>query len=221
MVIYMKLDWANIDHVLLDMDGTLLDLSFDNYFWSELVPQRYAHENGLSHQEALAHLHPIFEAHAGTLDWYCLDFWSDRLKLPIISMKKQERSKIAIRPGTITFLEALNRHNKHVVMATNAHPVTLQIKLQEAPIEQHFDSLVSSHDLGFAKEDQKFWQSLCEQHDINPQRSLFIDDSEAVLTSAKTFGIEHLLCISQPSSKHAARHLPNWPSVNYLDEVLS
>jgi len=217
----MKLDWANIDHVLLDMDGTLLDLSFDNYFWSDLVPRHYALKNGLSQQDARIQLHPIFEQHAGTLDWYCLDFWSDRLQLPIVEMKQRERRKIAIRPGTSIFLEALNRHKKHVVMATNAHPTTLQIKLQEVPIEHHFDSLVSSHDLGFAKEDQRFWQALCKQHDINPQRSLFIDDSEAVLTSAKTFGIEHLICISQPSSEHDARHLPNWQSVNYLDEVLS
>ena len=26
-------DWTEVDHVLLDMDGTLLDLAFDNDFW--------------------------------------------------------------------------------------------------------------------------------------------------------------------------------------------
>ena len=34
-------DWRAIDTVLLDMDGTLLDLRFDNYFWLELVPRKY------------------------------------------------------------------------------------------------------------------------------------------------------------------------------------
>ena len=36
------IDWNAINTVLLDMDGTILDLHFDNYFWKEYVPQKYA-----------------------------------------------------------------------------------------------------------------------------------------------------------------------------------
>ena len=32
------IDWTRIDTILLDMDGTLLDLGFDNFFWREHVP---------------------------------------------------------------------------------------------------------------------------------------------------------------------------------------
>ncbi|HBT55971.1 MAG TPA: haloacid dehalogenase, partial [Pseudomonas sp.] len=32
------LNWNAIDTVLLDMDGTLLDLHFDNHFWLEHMP---------------------------------------------------------------------------------------------------------------------------------------------------------------------------------------
>jgi 5'-nucleotidase len=35
----LDLDWNNIDTVLLDMDGTLLDLAFDSQFWLQDVPQ--------------------------------------------------------------------------------------------------------------------------------------------------------------------------------------
>jgi putative hydrolase of the HAD superfamily len=42
------IDWSRIDTVLLDMDGTLLDLRFDNWFWQELIPSRYAAAHGLS-----------------------------------------------------------------------------------------------------------------------------------------------------------------------------
>ncbi|MEO1576619.1 MAG: HAD family hydrolase, partial [Pseudomonadota bacterium] len=31
--------WSDIDNVLLDMDGTLLDLNFDTVFWLQVVPQ--------------------------------------------------------------------------------------------------------------------------------------------------------------------------------------
>ena len=42
------LDWSRIDTVLLDMDGTLLDLNFDNYFWQKHLPLRYAEARGLT-----------------------------------------------------------------------------------------------------------------------------------------------------------------------------
>src|SRR5688572_6670841 len=34
------IDWNAVDTVLLDMDGTLLDLHFDNYFWLTHLPKR-------------------------------------------------------------------------------------------------------------------------------------------------------------------------------------
>ena len=43
-----SLPWSDIDTVLLDMDGTLLDLHFDNHFWLEHLPQRYAELHGVS-----------------------------------------------------------------------------------------------------------------------------------------------------------------------------
>ena len=39
------INWKNIDTVLLDMDGTLLDLHFDNHFWQTFVPLRYAQQH--------------------------------------------------------------------------------------------------------------------------------------------------------------------------------
>ncbi|MHB1015789.1 MAG: hypothetical protein ACYC2W_11000 [Desulfurivibrionaceae bacterium] len=52
------LDWQAIDTVLLDMDGTLLDRHFDDYFWEHYVPENYALAHDLSidgaRQELLA-----------------------------------------------------------------------------------------------------------------------------------------------------------------------
>jgi hypothetical protein len=55
-------DWNAIDTVLLDLDGTLLDLAFDNYVWMGRIPELYAQANGLSVPEAQAALAPKFRA---------------------------------------------------------------------------------------------------------------------------------------------------------------
>ena len=70
--------WTQVDSILLDMDGTLLDLHFDNHFWLEHVPRRYGEKHGMSPAAAKAELYPRFRAIEGTLNWYCVDHWTPR-----------------------------------------------------------------------------------------------------------------------------------------------
>jgi len=46
------LNWSEISTVLLDMDGTILDLHFDTHFWLEHLPMRYSEKTGISLEQA-------------------------------------------------------------------------------------------------------------------------------------------------------------------------
>lgn len=195
------LPWTEIDTVLLDMDGTLLDLHFDNHFWLQHLPQRYAEHHGISRTLADAELLPLFKQHAGQLNWYCTDFWSRELKLSIRELKREVAHLIALRPDADIFLAALRSAGKRVVLITNAHRDSLSLKLERIELAPYFDRLISSHDYGFPKEDQQFWFALQQDFAFDPARSLFIDDSLPILRSARQFGVAQLLAVRQPDSR--------------------
>ncbi|MCL6414390.1 GMP/IMP nucleotidase [Aestuariirhabdus sp. Z084] len=214
------IDWNTIDTVLLDMDGTLLDLHFDNRFWLEHVPSHYARQYQLPIEKAKEELYRRFEDRMGQLEWYCLDYWQQELKLDMLTMKRELAHLISLRPGAEDFLAALHRSSKRVVMITNAHQQSLSLKLEKASLAQYFDHMISSHQYGFAKEHPEFWLALKADIGLDPARALFIDDSLPVLRSGKRWGIAELIAISHPDSQGGPKDTEEFASVNDFTELL-
>ena len=126
------------------MDGTLLDLRFDNWFWQEHVPAVYAAAHGLEPEAALAPPMPRFAAARGRLDWYCIDYWSRELGLDIRAIKRGVREQVAWIPGAEAFLVRLRALGKRRVLLTNAHPETLAIKDEHVDLVGHLDPVYST-----------------------------------------------------------------------------
>jgi putative hydrolase of the HAD superfamily len=194
------IDWETIDTVFLDMDGTLLDLRFDNHFWLEHVPLRFAERHGISIEQARAELFPKMRDLRGQLDWYCTTFWSKELDLPIIELKREVSHLIKSRAQVEPFLKYLREMGKQIVLFTNAHEDTLALKMEKTGLTPAFDKTITSHSLGHAKEVEAAWEVLGSVYDFDPTRSVFIDDSFSVLDSARAYGISSLFGIACPDS---------------------
>lgn len=216
----ISLPWSKIRTVLLDMDGTLLDLRFDNYFWRELVPLCYAERHALSIDAAQSEVRERTQALEGTLDWYCLDYWSNALALDIAALKREVKHLIAIRPQVRKFLEALRDAGKTVVLVTNAHQDSLSLKMEKTQLAGYFDALICAHDLQQVKEQPAFWSRLQAVAPFDPARTLLIDDYPAVLESAQQYGIAYLLAVRQPDSSAAPRMLNSFPAVDDFSQLL-
>ncbi len=197
----MTLNWDQIETVFLDMDGTLLDLHFDNHFWTQFVPARYGEKHGISTQQAFDHIFPHMLTLRGRLEWYDVHYWSGFLDMDVLEMKYAAADRIRPRPGAIEFLQALRRARKKIVLATNAHGDTLDIKFKRSGIGSYFDFIATSHQLGVVKEDIRFWQNLNALMPFNKEQSMFIDDNEQVLDAAHSFGLTHIMTIDQPDLK--------------------
>ena len=214
------IDWDDIDTVLLDMDGTLLDLHFDNYFWQEYLPRVYAEKHQISEAESSAQLHHQTSSNQGTLEWYCLEHWSRRLDMDIPALKREVQHMVSLRPHVLEFLTRLHHSHRDVVMVTNAHRLTLEIKMEQVDITQWFDRVVVSHDLEAPKEDRAFWEKLQALHPFDPARTLLIDDTERILDSARAYGIAHLLTLLQPDSQRQIRIDTRFPGIHHFDEIM-
>lgn len=214
------LPWTDIRTVLLDMDGTLLDLHYDNHFWMEYLPLAYARQRGIPDHEAHDHLRGHFEAVTGSLPWYCLDHWSRTLSMDIPTLKRELRHMIRMRPYALEFLRWLRGGDRTVLLVTNAHPETLRIKMGQVDITEWFDHIVVSHELDAPKEDQRFWERLQTLHPFDPAHTLLIDDTESVLDAAQHYGIAHLLTLLQPDSSRQLRTDTRFPGIHHFDEIM-
>lgn len=215
------IEMALCDTVLLDMDGTLLDLNFDNHFWLEFVPQKYAQKHHLSLFDAKQQLIPQFKAMEGKLEWYCLDYWTEVLQLDIIGLKTEIAQLISVLPHVMEFLEALQASNRHIILVTNAHRSSLNLKMEKTCLHPFFDAIVCAHDFNLAKEQAGFWELLQKHHPFDKQRTLLVDDNLAVLNSAKQFGIVNLVAITKPDRQKPVRTVVDYPVIEDFRQLMT
>lgn len=213
------IDWHSIDTVFLDMDGTLLDLHFDNHFWLEHLPKRYGEKFGLPMVQARDELLHRYRGVQGSLAWYCVDHWTRVLGLDVAMLKAELEHLIVVHPHVVTFLQELQRIGKKRVLVSNAHPKSIALKMAKTSLHVHLERIISAHDLGLSKEHPDFWAQLQTIEPFDPKRTLFVDDTVSALTSARDYGMFWLLGVSKPDSHGPAKIMPNFPSISDFSEI--
>jgi len=216
------IDWHAIDTVLLDMDGTLLDLEYDNLLWTEHLPVRYSERHALPLEEARDRLFGKMREHHGRLEFYCLDFWTRFTGLDVVDLHHHGEltARIRYRPNAERLLGWLRASAKRAVLVTNAHRQSLAVKDSRAALVARLDAAVSCHDYGAPKESPDFWRRLADQHPFEPERTLLIDDNAQVLDAAGRHGIRHLFTIRQPDSARPPRDALAYPAIGDFAEIL-
>jgi 5'-nucleotidase len=221
MLIPPALDWSAIDTVMLDMDGTLLDLRFDNWFWQELIPSRYAVANGLELAQAQRLLAPKFRDVMGSLQWYCTDYWTRELALDIVAYKREAFTRISFLPGAEDLLVTLKGSGKRRVLVTNAHPAALAIKNERLGLTRYFDACYSTHSFDAPKENAAFWPRLAAEERFKAERTLLVDDSLAVLRAARDYGIGWLRAVRRPDSGLPPQLTEEFASVEHAADLIA
>jgi len=217
----MTLPLKDIKYILLDMDGTLLDKYFDDYFWEHLVPEKYAEKHNVTFGKAKEDLLYLYKTHEGTLNWTDIDFWSKELHLDIPALKEQIKHLIEVHPNVEDFLKAMKRQKKKIYMVTNAHYKVLDLKLKKTEIGKYFDKCITSCEMGYPKEMIEFWNKVEKVLKFDKGKTLFIDDTLEILKTAKAFGIKHILYKTRANSKKKDSTSNEFPVLKDFKELLT
>lgn len=213
-------DWTSIDTVCLDLDGTLLDQAYDNHIWRDLVPQRFAVANSLEMHAAYAEIARRFAERSGTIDWYCIEYWSRNLGIDIGALHREVRSHVAWLPGAREFLEQMRGQGKRLLLLTNSHPVALAVKHEQTGVLDLLDASVTSHDFGYPKEDARFWQAAISRLRFDPGRSLFVDDNSRMLAAATAAGIRWVYGVRHWDTRGSRREHVDHPAVDSVSDLM-
>ena len=215
----ITIPWDKIKTILLDMDGTLLDLNYDNHVWNHALPEAYAKEHSINLEDARSALITHMQEIHGTIDFYSFNYWTAYTKLDIVELHRGYTELIEFRPGAKAFLNWAKRSNKTTIIATNAHPDSIKIKDEASNISSLVDHVVSSHQYACPKENSSFWQNLKEDYDIDEKKSIFIDDNAPVLDSSKNFGIAYNLIVSRPDSQKPKKTGLPYPAFDHYADI--
>jgi putative hydrolase of the HAD superfamily len=185
-------------YYLIDLDGVILDTSYDNYFWQKYIPRVYAQKQAIDEKDAISVTHTLFNYKKKTKDWYDVVYWSNLLDIDIIHEKKKSEnmSLIKLHEGSLDVLERLRNLNKKLFLVTNAHRKTLEIKLSKFNLSKYFDKLICSHELGYVKEDIQFWHLLRNKLQIDYNDSVLIEDTFDNIKSAYHAGVSNFIYIN-------------------------
>ena len=170
--------FKDIECLLIDMDGVILDNAYDNDFWQNQIPEVIADSKGIGFDDAKRLAIQIFNYKKNTKDWYDVDYWSNMLDIDIEAQKRSEKSfsRISLYDGVIDTLSILKNKTK-MILITNAHRKTLNIKLEKYNLTPYFDEMVCAHELHYVKEDIQLWYMLRSKYRLDYEKTLLVEDT--------------------------------------------
>lgn len=208
--------WDSIETFFLDMDGTLLDLAYDNYFWHQHIPSVYAKYNNITFKKAKLILEKEYKKKQGSIQWYCLEYWSKKTNINLSIELLKTKNKIKVFPGAIDFLQSLKKKNIKIILLTNCPREMLNVKITQCKLWGYFNKIISSEDYEFAKETDQFWKILEERIFFNKNKTVFIDDNQDVLRYSYRNGIKNLVSINFPDSNEEKKSISKFLSIDSI-----
>jgi putative hydrolase of the HAD superfamily len=114
----------------------------------------------------------------------------------------------------------MKKQKKKIFLLTNAHYKTVKIKFKKTQIGEYFDDILCSFNVGYPKEYIEFWEGAQKKLKFDKEHSLFIDDTEDVMRTAREFGIKYLLFKTYASPKLEVKKSKEFLTIRDFRELM-
>tara|TARA_B100000965_G_C19558296_1_gene743272 strand:+ start:293 stop:964 length:672 start_codon:yes stop_codon:yes gene_type:complete len=211
----------DIECLLIDMDGVILDNTYDNNFWQNQIPGVLSKKKNISFDDAKRLAIQIFNFKKNTKDWYDLDYWSNMLGIDIEAEKRSEESlsKIKLYDNVTSTLAELKKQTR-LILITNAHRKTLNIKLEKFDIKPYFHEMICAHELYYVKEDLQLWYMLRSKYKLDYEKTILVEDTINNIRVALSAGVSSAIYVGEEEFKPNEKIL-KLDSINQLLSTLN
>jgi putative hydrolase of the HAD superfamily len=122
------------------------------------------------------------------------DFWNRVREITGIVAGDDELAKRWVRDYEVDqkVLEAVKearRQGYKTCICTNNNPIRLPLLVEEYKFNELFDSIISSHEVGFTKPDPKIFEALLQSLGVKGEELIYSDDNPDRLKGAMDLGI--------------------------------
>ncbi|MDA8840508.1 HAD hydrolase-like protein [Gammaproteobacteria bacterium] len=202
--------------ILSDLDGIILDLSYDIKFWELWLPEHVADQNNQSIEEAREKIQAEIDAQRGTLNFYDLNYWDDLLDVDCMQIIKAKEERCSYLKGSNEALQKLSvlKNPKHIL--TNGDPRVQEYKAEIQDFLKFFDSIFYSMHAGYPKEQKEFWALARHNLNLDFEDAIFIDDDFKVVTAAVKAGIKQVIWITPGKKRILQNGIGTFPSLKDL-----
>jgi len=202
--------------ILSDLDGVILDLSYDIKFWELWLPEHVADQNNQSIEEAQEKIQAEIDAQRGTLNFYDLNYWDDLLDVDCMQIIKAKEERCSYLKGSNEALQKLSvlKNPKHIL--TNGDPRVQEYKAEIQDFLKFFDSILYSMHAGYPKEQKEFWALARHNLNLDFEDAIFIDDDFKVVTAAVKAGIKQVIWITPGKKRILQNGIGTFPSLKDL-----
>ncbi len=177
------LNWQNIDAVIFDMDGTLVD---SMQYWRDL-PLNLFQTNGVpmpNNLEKLLASADLWQA----AEVFAQQFIPQLTTQQIFDQLQQEMDAhyaqdIPLLSGVRQLLKALQQNGKKMCIATMTDRPQVETMLHSQQLESIFDFLLTTPEVGSGKNQPDIFLQACQRFGLSKQRVAVFEDSR---TAAKT-----------------------------------
>ena len=185
--------------VSLDLDGTIVNRDYVDYFWLELVPTLYSERHGLNLEDAKREVQRQYdEIGPKDLRWYNPEYWFQRFGLDsgMLSWALEEAGRF-VKPyrDALEFIEAV-KGEVQLVLSTSASCEFIKLVFARVPeLEQAFAHVFSStSDFSLPGKPPEFYKAILKQLGAEPSEIIHAgDDEEADYRIPASLGIRAFL----------------------------